>query len=221
MSVVFKERSYDLIIDLRGERREIPRVQYLASRLGVRKLSFPEIFFSKEEKVKILKDFPFLKERKVKIAVSPGSGWECKKWQREKWVNLVEILKRKYSALIIEMGKNEKSLNLGINLVDKTSLREAAGVLSECNLFIGCDSGLMHLALAVNTPTIALFGPTAPEIIVGKRQNFYPVKSPLSCQGCWNKGIMKHPDTCPYGVAECMRKIKVEEIVNILRNLSF
>ena len=48
----------------------------------------------------------------------------------------------------------------------------------------------------------------------------YPIESPVSCQGCCNKGFMKYPGICPYGISDCMEKIKVEDILKKIKEIT-
>lgn len=100
------------------------------------------------------------------IAVHPGAGTATKRWMPERFSSLIEeILKRYKAKILLVGGKGEADLlklpgidkNL-INLTGKTNIKQLAAILHRCNLFIGGDSGVMHVAEAQNIPVIAIWG---------------------------------------------------------------
>ena len=108
-------------------------------------------------------------------AIHPGSGSAKKCWPLERFVSLAESLlegDEKRRLLFIGGEADEKRLaNLGrllpndrISLVWNRSLPALANLLQNCRMFIGHDSGISHLAAAVGTPALLLFGPTDPAI---------------------------------------------------------
>ncbi len=99
-----------------------------------------------------------------------------------------------------------------INLVGKTEVKTLAAVLKRCDLLISGDSGPMHLATAVGTPCVALFGSTDPSV-TGPFDNLSEaIYKDLSCSPCGN-----HP-TCN-GRYDCLREITPEEVVLATRRL--
>ena len=60
-------------------------------------------------------------------------------------------------------------------------------MLHHADVSVCCDSGLMHLALAAGTRTVALFGPTEPAILVQNDPNLVAIETAQDCQGCWNR----------------------------------
>jgi heptosyltransferase-2 len=114
----------------------------------------------------------------------------------------------KFAARVVAECSDKKA----INLVDMTSVTELAAVLSRCDLLISADSGSMHLASAVSTPVVALFGSTDPEITGPYHGTFSVLLHKLSCSPCNN-----HP-TCN-GRFECMHEITADEVVLATRKL--
>lgn len=110
---------------------------------------------------------------KIVIGLHPGcSGFaHNKRWAPEKFAKVADIVCERYKAEIIILGgREEKSLGEEVAgymdiakpflLAGKATILETAAVIEKCDLFISNDSGLMHIATAVNTPTVAIFGPT-------------------------------------------------------------
>lgn len=105
--------------------------------------------------------------KKQRIALHTGSGSLTKNWPLEHWQRLITELQEKYPnySLVgiageaeIERGLLPQNLPLWQNL----PLTELATQLSECQLFLGHDSGISHLASACGVPSLLLFGPTDP-----------------------------------------------------------
>lgn len=110
-----------------------------------------------------------------------------------------------------------------ISAVGLLKLGETAALLKKANLFVGNDSGPLHLAAAVNIPTLGLFGPTSP-------CQFYPYVSPchtviykeLSCSPCYRfgGGIWQYVPRC--SKAYCMQAITIEEfMIQVMKILSW
>jgi ADP-heptose:LPS heptosyltransferase len=99
-------------------------------------------------------------------------------------------------------------------------LTETAALLKKCCLFIGNDSGPLHLAAALNVPTIGLFGPTAP-------RQFYPYKSikhtfiykNLPCSPCYRfgGGVWQYFPRC--SKAYCMEEITIWELIFLVKQM--
>ena len=106
------------------------------------------------------------------IMISPSANWIGKIWPQENFVNLMSKLencKLWQNPIFIIVGKKNESVisdnfinndKKKLNLVGKANLAEIYLIMKECDLFIGNDSGLMHLAAAAGIPTVGLFGPS-------------------------------------------------------------
>lgn len=101
------------------------------------------------------------------IAVHPGSGSKTKNWPLERWMQLIETWRR---PTIIITGEAETDLQGPPNALPYTRrvhnlpLRELRTLLRSAKVYLGHDTGVSHLAAAVGTPSLLLFGPTAPHI---------------------------------------------------------
>lgn len=124
-----------------------------------------ELFIARKEK-KFIDDL--LNNYKIKkfVIIHPGSGGNLKLWDNKKFANIGDYLSRKYNVIITgskneELIVNEIISNMDkkpINLIGKLSLNQLAELIRRAELFISPDSGPMHIAKAVNTKLIALFG---------------------------------------------------------------
>ncbi len=113
---------------------------------------------------------------------------------------------------VFELGHSDEGVGAPCSFAGATSVREAAVLLHQADAAVSNDSGLMHLTRAAGTPVVALFGPTDPEILIRGDADFRPLTNARACGGCWNRGIMQMPGTCPRDVACCMSTIAPERV---------
>ncbi len=106
------------------------------------------------------------------MALGPGANWEPKIWPATAFRQLIGVLSSQFDGVILLGGPGdaERCATVAqdsplpcLNLAGETGLLEAAALLARAQLFVGNDSGLGHLASAVGTPTLTLFGPGQPE----------------------------------------------------------
>ncbi len=112
-----------------------------------------------------LADLPF-----PRVAIHPGSGGYslARRWEPAKWTAVGNALAGRYGAAIVLVGSTSDGAEdvaallqaPCLNLAGRTSLPQLAAVLGQCTLFLGADSGVMHLASASGVPVVALFGPS-------------------------------------------------------------
>jgi lipopolysaccharide heptosyltransferase II len=95
------------------------------------------------------------------------------------------------------------------------SLRASAALIQRASVLVTNDSAPLHLATAVGTPIIALFGPTVPEFGFGPRRagDVALGQNGLACRPCSKHG----PRVCPLGHHRCMREISVETVAAAVR----
>jgi ADP-heptose:LPS heptosyltransferase len=146
------------------------------------------------------------------IAVSTGATWRTKRWPLSAWTALCNTL-HDHDYQLIQIGQGDDRIGLDHDYVDRTSIREAGAILSHCSLFIGCDSGLLHLAAAVRTPAIGLFGPTDPGILFGTKKPITALRIDRPCATCWNGPLtMREPGVCPLNIENCLETISPEAV---------
>lgn len=154
----------------------------------------------------------------VYAVLAPGTNWPSKCWPSEKYAELAVILASRGIRPVIVGGPSDDRLAVNIkekcitavNLVGKTQLKELAYILKNALFFVGGDTGPMHLATAVETPVITLFGPTDP-----LRNGPYGSKNVVltiqdSCKGCWKRH-------CPKGI-NCLDNIEVHQVIEAARH---
>lgn len=127
---------------------------------------------------------------------NPLSTLVQKKWPTASYAELCRsLLDRKFTLVFLggkdDLQDTEEVISLLpssqkkiVNCVGATTLKEAASILSGCRVFISGDSALMHLAAAVGTPTLSLFGPTDPHMLAPRGKNHLFLASSTRCPGC-------------------------------------
>jgi len=108
------------------------------------------------------------------IVINPGGNWDPKRWPKEYFAYLVDLLVKHLDVKVVISGAaKDKTLAKDIlrlmkqkasSICGKLSIKELGALMEKADLVISNDSGPMHVAVSVKTPVIALFGPTAPEI---------------------------------------------------------
>lgn len=114
-----------------------------------------DIFFSDSEKI-FIEDFLSIVKSKNFVVIEPHTKDEYtvnKTYPFEKWQKVVNEIS-KYTTVVQIGQKNNRSLSGCIDMTGKTTFREAAGIISKADLFIGPEGGLMHAANAVGTKSI-------------------------------------------------------------------
>ncbi len=206
--------SVDRYLLLRGAPRDVYRLQHYCRVAGVpMPVSRPHLYFQEwaAPQLEALHrgDGPI-------VAVASGTTWPTKQWRMDRWRALCRTLQER-GARVVELGRDTEPIGVGLNLINKTSVREAACILHHASFLIACDSGLMHLALAANTPVVALFGPTEPAILIRDEPNFYPLQSTQECRGLWNQAETP-PDmhACPWKHECCLDSITVPQVLDAI-----
>lgn len=158
---------------------------------------------------------------KLIIAVHPGGNWQYKLWRAKKYAALADLLTEKYDATILLFaGPHERKLQSEVAdmmnsqpiIIDTDNLREVAALIASCNIYIGNDTGPMHIASAVGTRVIALFGSTN-HIRSGPYGDKHTVVQSgieLGCNPC-HPG--RHPGGCGAGSCAVIDGITVEQVV--------
>jgi ADP-heptose:LPS heptosyltransferase len=157
------------------------------------------------------------------IIIHTGPSWPVREWPGQSWQLLINELRAKGFGNIIQVGTSSNPLTPGaekivklegvISLLDQMDLEETISLISMAKLFIGIDSGLLHAAAAVKTPTIGLWGATSPQFRFSEDNRKLHVTSGIDCQGCHHRAPRLHWMTgCPHDLA-CMKSIQVKDIL--------
>jgi len=156
------------------------------------------------------------------VAVQPFSLWSYKEWKMEKMAALIRRLHGEHGLPVLIVGgpdEREKAEELAVlagegvyNLAGKTSIALLPALLQKCLFFIGVDSAGVHIAAAVGTPTIALYGPSAYATWAPRGERHLVVHKDFPCVPCNRKG-------CEDSLASrCMDELGVDEVYAAVRN---
>jgi heptosyltransferase-2 len=152
------------------------------------------------------------------VALAPGSIWGTKRWPYypelaaaiDRWIVIVGSRDDAPLAdAVVAAAKGRASSAVGA-----LSLRGSAALIQRAAVLVSNDSAPLHLATAVGTPVVALFGPTVPEFGFGPRRpgDIALGREGLACRPCSKHG----PPTCPLGHHRCMRDLSVEAVIAAL-----
>jgi len=163
-----------------------------------------------EVKVQLLMSKYKLDDKKF-IAINPVAYWKTKLWDNEKFAHLADLANNKLKMKVVFTGSEKESIEgitsrmttEGINLGGQTSLLDLAYLYKKAQMVITTDSGPMHLAAAVGTPVIALFGPTDPARTGPYGKGHTIIKSDLPCSPCFLKKC---------STRKCMKDILPEQV---------
>ena len=163
------------------------------------------------------------------VIISPGASSRrlTKTWEQEKFAELILLLKGKYDLTPVLIGGNdnqeynqmiiahvkEKVLGQNIDIFDLTggSLRSLCSVIKDASLFVGIDSGFMHMASSFDIPVVGLFGPTDPFYVGPQNKKSIVVREEgMECVPCYLKKC-EHRD--------CMKKLKVVKVFDACEKL--
>jgi len=217
---------YNEKVNYQNDIHEIKRNLSLISAFGITsdEIIKPELFVSVQDRRKIdslFYEYRVKPEEKF-VTIAPGSVWFTKKFPEEKFAKLCDLLFNVNTKIFLIGGKkdkpasdfiqnNSKNRNI-INVTGNLSIMESAELIKRSKVLVTNDSAPLHIANAVETDVIAIFGATVPAF------GFYPIgendviveTNGLSCRPCGIHGGKK----CPIGTFVCMKDID-ERLISI------
>lgn len=159
----------------------------------------------------------FSGKRKNQVVLLHGTTWPTKHWAEQSWLELAGKLAGAGFEVLIPWGNEVEyqrarriAGETSAQVLDKMSLTDIAQLLSESMGCIALDSGLGHLAAAVDTPTLALFGPTNPALtgFYGKFQA--SIKPALACAPCMSDSCRVEPGF--FDAPPCLREHTADKV---------
>jgi heptosyltransferase-2 len=154
------------------------------------------------------------------VALAPGStNSEAKRWHPDSFARLNDLLQTELGANVVLIGSKEESdvsrrvadlsHNSPFDLTGTTDLAGAAALLSEVDLLVSNDMGLAHLAPAVGTKTLVIFGPTNPVTTRPLSEKASVISANVECSPCMLR-------KCPID-HRCMTRISAERVLEEIK----
>ena len=163
------------------------------------------------------------------IGFNPGAGRAVKEWPAERFATAASRLSEPMEATFVLLGSAAershaeavtRALPAGIRTIDlvgKAPLVDLAAVLERMALLITGDTGPMHLAAAVGTPVLAIFGPSDPRRYAPRHTRSTVVHADLWCRPC--NRFRRPPARCCGTTPDCLSGVSVEAVVEAARRL--
>jgi len=161
-----------------------------------------------------------IKDPGIFVAMNPVAKWETKLWDNRKFALLADRLIEKYNACVIFTGSQSDKSTIkdimsfmskkAVNLAGETTLKTLAAIYKKTKLLISTDTGPMHMAAAVGTPVIALFGPTASWRTGPFGSKHKILRSGLNCSPCFKRQC---------STIDCMKQISVKQVMDTVNSI--
>lgn len=158
------------------------------------------------------------------IVVHPTSRWMFKGWNQAGFAEVFRQLTLAGHKLVITSGPDEKEMAYveeilakqhveAVNMAGKLTLKELGALIAKASCFIGLDSVALHMAAALDTPCVALFGPSDEKIWHPWQVRHEIITENYSCRPC-------NLDGCGSGkISECLQAIVPQKVVKAVNNL--
>jgi len=159
-------------------------------------------------------------QKLVGINIGASKRWKTKVWPIRQLARFCELLSSRDIRVVVT-GNSDDSKRAAelINslpkakIIDgcaKLSINQLAALIKKCSVYVSADSAPLHVAAAVRTPFVALFGPTDPLRHLPPAKDFFVIKKDLSCSACYKS-------KCPK--PKCMEAISAEEVLDAVSKL--
>jgi asparagine synthase (glutamine-hydrolysing) len=156
------------------------------------------------------------------VAIGPGSKMPAKRWPLERFQRVISYLIEEFDIWPVVFGGSEDAVigsqlmenwGRGYNAAGALGLRPAASALKRCTLFLGNDTGTMHMAAAVGVPCVAVFSSRErPGMWFPHGDGHRVFRSEIECEGCWLVECIERQN-------ECLKRISADEVLQACRDL--
>jgi heptosyltransferase-2 len=221
------EGRIGLINDLRWGERRLPRMVERCAVLALPKgeswpaeWPLPELVASRAEVTDWRQRLGLVRDQHIEIALAPGAVGPSKRWPARSYADLGRRLIGEGHRVWIVGGPSEQALAAEIAATAPGEIRDLTGpdlrnailALAAADVAVSNDSGLLHVAAALDTPTIGIFGPTSALHWAPLNPLAAVIETPneLPCRPC-------HQPVCRLGHHLCMRDITVEQVMAAAR----
>lgn len=220
------ELRYGLLNDARKlDKRQLPLMVERFAQLAeapldriARPLPSPRLHVSDQQRTRALEKFGLTRDKPV-TAFCPGAEYgPAKRWPPQYYAELAQQLRAQgHEVWLIGSPKDkevaDKIVAMGNepcrNLCGVTDLAEAIALLSCADLVVSNDSGLMHIAAALDRPLLAIFGSSSPQFTPPLSDKAQVLKLDLPCSPCFKR-------ECPLGHFNCMIKLPPQQVAQYI-----
>lgn len=227
-------------VPFNGEDRKLHHIDYylnLLRSVGIKaEISSPWIYLGIEERLAARNKLHGL--RRPVLGINPGATYgSAKRWLPERFAEVANWFIKDTNGSIVIFGsvkeietadeifikidREHKTKNHVLNLSGKTSLRELISLISECDAFITNDSGPMHIAYAVGTPLVAIFGSTDPKLTGPVGKGNVVVNADFECSPCFDRTCRNNDMKCLYAVTSDDVYLAVKNITAVKKAVFF
>ena len=220
---------YTDIVHYEPSQHEVDRNLRLLAPLNIvpGKKDYPHLSPSPEDRAavdRLLGSVPGWNNERI-IGLAPGTIWNTKRWLTGGFIGLAKKLQSDGYHIALIGGEADTALcdevyaaidtSSALSAAGKLTLLQSAELIRRCRLVVSNDSAPMHLAVAMQTPVVAIFGATVPEFGFGPYGNDHAVVETkgLPCRPCSIHG----GDVCPISTFECMKRITDEDVYRIVQ----
>jgi heptosyltransferase-2 len=157
------------------------------------------------------------------VAIAPGARWATKRWPPERFAAVADTLAADGASIVLAGGPGDREAFARFRSALRAPIAAdlsalpvdaLAAALARARLLVACDSGTVHLASAVGTPVLALFGPTS-AVRWGPAAPGRALSLGLPCSPCSNHG----GDVCPEGHHRCLADLTPQAVVAAAREM--
>jgi len=215
---------------IRDDNKKIPAVEHQFRVLKMLGIDYPkdahlELWPSEKDRqyVQKLMDSEWLSNNKkvVGINISASEKWRTKNWPVKYIAQLCDLLSAKNIRAVLTGEEKDRDSSRELskltkakpaNFVGKTDIMQLAALIDRCSVYVTPDSSPLHIAASMDTPCVALFGPTDPIRHTPPFDKLTVIKKDLPCVPCYNPQceIVKH---------DCMKRISVQEVAEAIEKL--
>ena len=187
-----------------------------------RPLKYPSLSSSPAQREAVMKKLGFTPEKPVAVFCPGAEYGPAKRWPSEYFAALAKMLSKEYAVWLIgskkdrDIGEEIRTLSgdACLNLCGMTELDDAIDLIAQAAFVVSNDSGLMHVAAALDKPMVAIYGSSSPGFTPPLSEKAVMAKIELPCSPCFER-------VCPLGHFDCMMKLSPEavhaKIMEILR----
>ena len=222
------EARFGLINDLRFGERRLPRMTDRCATLALRKdepapaeWPLPELKVPPSEFAAWGERLGLAADGRPVVALAPGAVGPSKRWPSAYYASLAQRLAAEGNRIWVIGGPGERELAAEIVRADPTHIRDLTGgdlrnailALAAAKAAVSNNSGLLHVAAALGTPAVGIFGPTSPWhwAPLNPIAAVIETASELPCRPC-------HKPVCRLGHHRCMRDISVDRVAGATRD---